>query len=285
MAYLGTNREVDTEKALMRVMHRLNDDGLLPRESGEGQYSLIPRWFAYAASLLLIIGLGGLGYFWFFGTDSSKLLTLHTGTDNSTFIQTFDDGSIVYMADNSTLDYPEVFNKQQRKVFFTGEAFFDINPKPDQPFIIETQHAIIEVLGTAFNVKSFNNAFELIVEEGYVRVMSKDIPGHFEILGEWEMITGTGLKMEKALVVDRTYLSWRSNRMQFRDEKLEKIASVLTRNYNVNIHFQNDEIKERRLTALFNNSAITTIAEVIAFSMGLEYKIIDDSFIVFSEKN
>ena len=285
MAYSKTFKEVDTDNAWMKVKQRLYTDDLLPEEKKIIQYSSLTSRIAYAATILLIVAVGSLSYLLFFDSPSSRFITLQTGADNSTFIQTLDDGSVVYMADNSVLDYPEFLDKGQRKVFFSGEAFFDVSHKTDQPFVIETNHALIEVLGTAFNIKSHDLDFEVIVEEGYVKVMPTNFPGHSEIISEWEMLSLVDNNMEKSPVIDRTYLSWRTNRMQFKDEKIANIASVISKNFNVNIYFEDESINERRLTVTFHNNAINTIAEVIATAYGLDYEILPDSDVLFRNKN
>ena len=284
MDYLRANKNVDTERAWRNVRDRLQQDGLIPEQREIAEVSPLPRRLAYAAALLVLIAVGSLSYFLFSDLQSSRLMTLRTGADNSTLVQTFDDGSVVYVADNSVLNYPASFRGGQRKVSLSGEAFFDIKSRIDQPFVIGTNHAIIEVMGTAFNLKSYDNDFELIVEDGSVRVTLRDLPGHSEIVGQWEMLTGTVNRMEKSPVIDRTYLSWRMNRMQFRDEKLENIASVISRNYDVNIYFEHDAIRDRRLNVTFYDNDINIIAEVIAFGLGLNYEILPDSGIMFSDK-
>lgn len=281
------HRKIDTDKAWGQVHQRLLDDDMIPARNGSAGIYLKPSVsirFAYAASVMLIITAGILSYFFFFNPYSGGLLTLETGAENNTLVQTLNDGSVVYLADNTIINYPEIFRGEQRKISFSGEAFFDIYPKSEQPFVIETSYAIIEVLGTAFNLKSLENNFELIVEEGLVRVTLKENPDHTEVAGQWEMVTAMNDHIEKSPVVDRTYLSWKMNKMQFRDEKLENIASVISKNYGVNIGFDNDRIGERRLTATFHNNAISTIAEVIALSLGLEYEFSADSSIIFRDK-
>ena len=283
MKYNEAYKGVDADKAWETVFGRLHNDGLVPEQKEAGKISMLPHRLAYAAGLLVLIAIGSIGYFFTYDMFLPKILSLHTGADNSTYIHTLDDGSVVYLADNSVLDYPATFGRGKRKVSLSGEAFFDISPKTKQPFVIETNQAVIEVLGTAFNLRSDGDNFELIVEEGQVSVTLRDLPGYSELVGEWEMVTGTVGRMEKSPVVDRTYLSWRTNRMQFRDERLEDIASVVSKNYNVNIYFAEDAIKDRRLNVTFHDNNIITIAEVIAYSMGLEYEMISDSEIRFSE--
>lgn len=278
-------KDVNTDHAWKFVHQRLQDDGLIPVSAGDAGMDKKPGWLAYAATLAILLAVGSLSYFMIFNTGSSDLITLQTGGEDNTFVQTFDDGSVVYLANNSFLHYPEVFTGGQRKVSLSGEAFFDVAKKSDQPFIIDTRHALIEVLGTSFNLKTSDDDFELIVEEGSVRVTLKEMPGQSEILGQWEMITGANNHMEKSPVIDRTYLSWRMNRMQFRDEKLDNIVMIISRNYNIDIHFDNDTYRERRMSVTFDNNEIGTIARVIAASQNMDYEIMPGSGIFFRTKN
>lgn len=285
MGSIKTYRDVDVDRAWSRVRGRLEEESLVPDQDAVRRIMPFSRIVSVAAVLVALIAFGGLGYFLLPELRAPRLMTLQTGTGNHTLVQTFSDGSVIYMAGNSVLNYPAAFGKDQRKVTLEGEAFFDIVHKSEQPFLIETGSAVIEVLGTAFNLKSDASGFELIVEEGSVRVSLNDLPGYYEIVGEWEMLTGRAGIMEKSPVIDRTYLSWRMNRMQFRDEKLENIASVLNKNYDLQIYFENDAIRERRLTVTFFENDIATIAEIIAFGLGLNYEILGDPGILFSDNN
>ncbi len=281
-----TYEKVDTGKAWKQVHRRLQDEGLLSgvgESAGSSSEFSFPRQLAYAASIIFLIVAGGVGYF-LYQPGSSGLMTLRTGTDDNTLVQTLMDGSVVYIAGNSVLSYPEEFRGRERKVFFSGEAFFDIQNQTAQPFVVATDRVIIEVMGTAFNLKSTEDDFELIVEDGSVRVTLADFPGETEIVGKWEMATGKGNRIEKLPVIDHTYVSWRMNRMQFRDESLANIASVISKSYNVDIDFQHDRIRQRRMSVTFHNNDINTIAAVIAFSLDLEYEIFPDSGIFFREK-
>ena len=279
-----TISETDTEHAWNKVHQRLQDDGLIPQQAGIARRVTMTSWVAYAASLLVILALGGMSYFMISYFGSTRLMTLETGADNCTFVQTLEDGSVVYVADNSIFIYPSSFRGAVRKVSLAGEAFFDVTSLNGKPFVIETDNALIEVLGTAFNLRSYDDYFELIVEEGLVRVTLRDRPDNPEVVGQWEMLTGSSISMEKLPVVDRTYVSWKMNRMQFRDEKLDNIASVISRNFSVSVEFENEAIRDRRMTVTFDENDIRTIAEVIAFSMDLEFIFEPGKGIIFREK-
>jgi ferric-dicitrate binding protein FerR (iron transport regulator) len=286
MDHSKTNQKVDTEKAWQQVRHRLQTEGLLPREARQTGLFLMQgrfRRIQYAATLLFLLALGAMGYY-LSGLNAPGVLTLQTGAGDNTFIRTFDDGTVVYLAGNTTLTYPEEFRGNQRKISFSGEAYFEIQPDSEMPFLIETENAVIKVLGTAFNLKSSPGNFEVIVEEGLVMVTLRENPKESGIAGKGEMLTGRDKSIEKSRFTDPAYLSWRMNRMQFRDEKLGNIAAVISRNFNIKIEFDNPGLTEHRLTATFHNSELNTIAEVIAFSFDLGYEILPGSNIIFREK-
>ena len=69
-------------------------------------------------------------------------------------VTTLEDGSVVYLAGNTSLKFPEHFSSDRREVSLQGNALFDVAGNHKRPFIIETEDTRIEVLGTAFNVKS-----------------------------------------------------------------------------------------------------------------------------------
>ena len=54
-------------------------------------------------------------------------------------VTTLEDGSVVYLAQESTLKYPEHFATDKREVNLQGEAFFDVAKKHEQTFLIETE--------------------------------------------------------------------------------------------------------------------------------------------------
>jgi ferric-dicitrate binding protein FerR (iron transport regulator) len=66
------------------------------------------------------------------------------------------DGSTVWLNAGSKIIYPSSFNASVREVTLQGEAFFDVVKQPGRPFIVHAADINIKVLGTAFNVKSYD---------------------------------------------------------------------------------------------------------------------------------
>ena len=79
-----------------------------------------------------------------------------------------------WMAGNTSLKFPEHFSSDRREVSLQGNALFEVAGNRKRPFVIETEDTRIEVLGTAFNVKSNDSSpFELSVQRGEVKVTLK----------------------------------------------------------------------------------------------------------------
>lgn len=98
-----------------------------------------------------------------------------TNKETSTLVTTLEDGSIVYLGGRLCYNIPSIFTGK-REVKLQGNALFDVVGSRSRPFLIETDLVRIEVLGTAFNVKSDElRPFELSVQRGRVKVTFKRI--------------------------------------------------------------------------------------------------------------
>ena len=92
---------------------------------------------------------------------------IHISSKDNFEIVELPDGSIVYLNNNSSIEYDKNFN--QRIVKQDGEVFFDVK-KGESPFIVKTGLGEIRVLGTKFNVRSDNKELEVEVQEGTVEL-------------------------------------------------------------------------------------------------------------------
>lgn len=273
-------KQVDANKAWNKLYNRLDNEQLIPEEKVIMQPSLIPVWVKWAASIIVIMTIASLSFYSVIHSNKN-LISLRTGDDSNTLVQTLKDGSVIYLANNTTFSYPNQFNKKERKVSLKGEAFFDIYPNPKQPFLIETDQVVIEVLGTAFNVKTENDSqFELIVERGKVKVTLKSDPSKYQVVLPGEKITTNGDQLLKSKTDNSAYSLWKTKRMQFKDETLNNIISVINKNYNSNIQLESQKLKDLKLTVTFYNNSLKEITHLICLSLNLSAETKSDSTIV-----
>ncbi len=275
--------EPDTNNAWEKLSGRMEKDGLLPtqKESVTG----FPGWLKIAASLLLLVSLGMAAWFIAENRSDNQLLTLSTDDADITFVQKLNDGSVVFMARNSVISYPKEFEKQQRKISMSGEAFFDVSHNPRQPFYVETTLAGIEVLGTSFNIKELDaNTMEIYVETGKVKVNLKTKDGESFVLEQGELLEIKNGVAGKSYAADIYNTAWRKNHMQFKDETLENILSVLNQNFPVQMMVEQPELNQRKLTVTFYNTSPDIIGELIALSLDIEHVTSGDNVIIFRNK-
>lgn len=283
---LGKYKEpepTDVHEAWNKLHSRLRNDNLVPAGQVSANSRLLPRLVKAAALLLLLLGIGAVIYFTSRHTNPN-MLSINTGNESNTLIKTLADGSVIYIAENSLFSFPERFEAGTRNVELKGEAFFDIASNPQKPFIIETSEAFIEVLGTAFNVKTENGTgFELIVDRGKVKVTLKSDPSGSQFVVAGEKITNVKNSLVKTKHSVSQATAWYKERMQFKDEPLQNIISVLNRNFNTTFVVAENEVGNRRLTVTFHNETAETMTELLCLTLNLKSQTINGS-VILSEK-
>ena len=88
------------------------------------------------------------------------------------------DGTRVHANAESRLTYPVSFTGNKREVYLTGEALFEVAKDTLHPFIVHTPYGIVEVVGTRFNVNTYEkNQTTVTLEEGAVKVYCEEKKG------------------------------------------------------------------------------------------------------------
>lgn len=159
--------EPNTEKEWQKFQSKINS----PQKTKI--LSLKHYGLRIAASLLLVIGLTYLLINLFKTSDETALVEVITA--DSVSVIYLPDSSRVYLNKNTTLTYSEEFNSSERLVTLRGEGFFEVKPG-NVPFIITCHGTRTKVLGTSFNVKSYeeDEEVEVIVVTGQVELSDAD---------------------------------------------------------------------------------------------------------------
>lgn len=161
---------------------------------------------------------------------------------------TLSDGSVVFLNSESELRFPVNFAFGERRVYLTGEAYFDVVKDSGQPFIVDLSTSAIKVLGTSFNVSAYADEDEVMTTlvQGSVAFMSK---GNEVVLSPGEQAvmdrTGTVVKREVDIYL---YTAWKEGVFAFRHQRLEEIMRIVSRWYDVNVFWENASQKEVTFT-------------------------------------
>ena len=116
--------------------------------------------FSVVAIILLICGISSLFFLWQSEGRVSEVVEEYREyvvevPDGAKSKITFPDGSIVWLNAGSKVKYDSNFAKASRKVELTGEGYFEVSKNKELPFVVSTGKLSVKVLGTKFNLKSY----------------------------------------------------------------------------------------------------------------------------------
>ncbi len=192
---------------------------------------------------------------------------------------TLGDGTVVRMNSNSQISVSPEFMQGTREVTLSGEAYFDVEHDTEQPFIIHANQSSVEVLGTAFNVRSLSGEdnVQVAVMDGSVSfndVSQEKTQQHSIILSKGQY--GFMDINEKSISVDdlavENYLAWKSGRFVFEELTLQQVCTQLNRIYNVKCSFKEEGIRDLHLTANFSKESLGKTLSVIALSLNIGFE-------------
>jgi ferric-dicitrate binding protein FerR (iron transport regulator) len=157
------------------------------------------------------------------------------------------DGSLVVLNEGSTLQLSRAFVKgKKRSVVLQGEAFFDIQSRPEDPFTISTPQTEVEVLGTAFSLRAYpqEDSTVVAVNEGLVRFADQKEELMLEANTRGACYHPTA-EMEKMEVRELPFPDWYLYRAQtFRGEPVEKLCEVLKERFRIEVTYSPEILSE-----------------------------------------
>ena len=235
-----------------------------------GKQRSLSFYIVRVAAVLFI----GVLVFSIYRYQSQQLNQVLLVSSDSTFTNNpLPDGTLISLNQQTTIEYPVKFSKNERRVKMSGEAFFIVKPDSVKPFIIEAQKAIITVLGTSFNVKALDddNAVEVLVEEGLVQLSNPDLSQSTQLrVGEKGIYIKETNEVKKETDIDSESLYWLNKTLLFRDTNLSIVFETLERLYTIKIQVENQRILNCQLTAKFSNESIDHIIDHISTIFDLE---------------
>jgi transmembrane sensor len=196
------------------------------------------------------------------------------------------DGTIVHLNSGTSLRYPVRFLKNKnRNVFLMGEAFFEVAKDKAHPFTVNTQEMNVEVLGTKFNVNSYNEEklSDVVLVEGKVSLYK-----NHKTTQDQTFLTpgfkGTIIKGEhnftKEGVNTDNYTAWMQGNLIFREKSFNTIIRTLERSYNITFINTNKALGEEIFSARFDNESIESVLQYLSDSYKINYTIKDNIVVI-----
>lgn len=193
------------------------------------------------------------------------------------------DGTNVYLNSASELKYPVCFDEKERKVYLSGEAYFEVTKDSDRPFYVVTEEVQIRVYGTEFNVNTNQQGkIHTVLVNGKVGVKKRGMTGEIAMkpgeLASFDRKAGT---FEVKEVDVRQYVLWKDGYFTFENESLEQILNTLSLWYDVDVFFQSESAKQLVFTGYMKRySDISEILDAITDVVGVNFTINGKTIIV-----
>ncbi|WCT10166.1 FecR family protein [Mucilaginibacter jinjuensis] len=230
------------------------------------------RYMAIAASLLLVSAFGLLYLKSNKQTAKQQQFTVKTPV-NLRGKATLPDGTLVYMAPNSTIKYDNSYGVNKRTVQLSGEAFFDVKHLTKKPFIIHAQNGVdLTVLGTSFNFYSRKNEIaEIKVANGLVGITA-DKHTHFLKAGEQlnYQVSNHHVDMQKVEQPDATSLQ--NETLYFKNNTAEEIAIKLQRWYNIKVETLPSAKQHPRFSGEMKDTGLDNLLKGLSYATGIKYR-------------
>lgn len=269
------------DRAWVKLYDRLDTDGLLSMEEEKVKHPLFtPKkvWTMAAAIGLVLVCIGAL----FYSRNDSPTLLSQNNKETSTLVTTLADGSIIYLAKDATLYYPQEFAENKREVRLEGNALFDVTGNKVRPFLIETEMAVVEVIGTSFNIKNDRKGeFELSVQRGKVTVKDKR-SGKTTFVEKGQTLKVSNRQLQVLPTANKSQFESYMENIRFKDAPLKDIVRVLNLIPSDTKIVASETVGNRRLTVAFDHESPKDMAQLISIAMNLKYTK-DNNTIVLSE--
>jgi transmembrane sensor len=206
-----------------------------------------------------------------------------------------EDGSKIILKSGSKIRLPEHFAANERVVFLTGEAFFDIAKNPERPFFVHAKDIVTRVLGTSFWVKYTEGSKYVDVEvmTGKVTVYKTKTATQNTTESDGVVLTPnikvtyfvedkhfvTGI-VEKPILLTAPTTALSSPQFYFNETPLSEAINQLEKGYGIQIVLANDALNSCPLTADLTKQPLYTKMDLICATLNASYEVKGTSILI-----
>lgn len=188
------------------------------------------------------------------------------------------DGSTVWLNSESSLRYPVSFPAQERKVFITGEAFFEVAKDKLKPFRVVAGDVTVQALGTQFNVNDYPNEpfISATLIEGSVMI-SRGSNEKILKPSQQAQITNTDFNIIDTDVMD--VMAWKNNQFKFTNTSIDGIMRQIERWYDAEIVYK-DKVNLHLNATIEREVPVSKLLQLFEETNQVHFKIEENKIIV-----
>ena len=196
------------------------------------------------------------------------------------------DGSVIHLNTHSRVALH--FSNQLREVrLLQGEALFRVRHDATRPFRVYTTDAVIQAVGTQFNVYERADGTEVAVIEGRVSVAAESHPRLEPVTrtvgaSEEAHVAPSGLVSVRSAPDVSDVVAWRERRLVFKQETLGRIVSEFNRYSEKQIRLEGVEAQSRLFSGVFDVDDPESLAQVLTRDSSLSVRYSDNGIVISS---
>jgi ferric-dicitrate binding protein FerR (iron transport regulator) len=319
-----SKKEKDINGAWSILLDKIkeNDIRKMPKPELRIGISLLFR-VAAAVLLLAVVGMGTVFVFRSPKVKSEVAYFEAFAPKGSRSFITLSDGSTVWLNSGTKLRYQSNFGKEGRDLFLEGEAYFVVAKNAEIPFTVRTSDVCVTAIGTAFNVKAYDDegSIETTLEKGEVRIdaldnsrikpestpvylkpnqkavyikSNKNISVNNSVQQVQKNVNEPAAKIKtiplsiENMSDTKLTTSWKDSRWIFKSEKLLSLKPILERRYDVSIIFRDSVLMSYKFTGTLKEESLEQVLKAICLASPIKYEINHNQVIFYeaeSQKN
>ena len=249
---------------------------------GNSKFKKIHKHFGQIAAILIVPLLIYTGYLQFYNPSSKQgkiphLITVNASAGVVTQLA-LPDGTKVFLNSESSITYPEYFQKISREVSIKGEVFFEVIKDKKKPMLVSMNNLKVKVYGTTFNVDAFpdENYSRVTLVEGSVALSSPSM----KLNGKDEFFiepgqTVTLYEKSKKLKIDTSdpfvFTAWKDGFLVFENTPFEVILKKLSRKFNVDIILKDSQLASIPMDATFTDESVSEILRLLSIGTSFRF--------------
>lgn len=196
------------------------------------------------------------------------------------------DGSLVVLNAESSIRYPTVFAGNRREVSVSGEAYFSITKNAAMPFFVNHNGVSIKVLGTQFNVNSYDDEDYISVTllEGAVHVSQGALSQSLKPGQQARMNSRDGITIDNHVDLEEV-MAWKNGRFQFGEKAdITSIMRQISRWYNIDIEYRG-AINQQFWGSMWRSANVSQVLEMLEETGRVKFKMEEKKIIVMPVNN
>lgn len=203
---------------------------------------------------------------------------------------TLPDGTTIFLNSGSEIKYSIDGKNAPREVFLSGEAWFQVKKNKKRPFVVHTHLYEVQVTGTRFNVKAYEeeNRVTTTLEEGEVVIHaeSSQIPEEGIILrpGQQLVLAANSDLPEINQVNPNWYTAWKDNKLILVNMPMKELIVLLERKYGVEFVVKDDNVLNYHCDATFQGESIIELMEILKKLIPIDYKFVGQTIEITADK-